>query len=244
MASSCHLLEELRVFPAYPLDQEVIMEGGGSGVTESGFVSVSEGCRNLHFVLYFCHQMTNAAVATVVCNCPNFTHFRLCIMNMCQPDYLTNEPLDEAFGAVAKTCSKLQRLAVSGLLTDRAFEYISTNGKNLETLSVAFAGSSDRGMQCVLEGCPKLRKLEIRDCPFGNAALLSRLERYESMRSLWMSACNLTVNGCQLLAREMPRLNVEVIQEDENDDVHAQKVYVYRSVARPRIDAPPFVFTL
>ncbi|KAJ6401779.1 hypothetical protein OIU84_013948 [Salix udensis] len=42
---------------------------------------------------------------------------------------------------------------------------------------------SDRGMQCVLEGCTKLRKLEIRDCPFGNVALLSGLEKYESMRA-------------------------------------------------------------
>ena len=83
-----------------------------------------------------------------------------------------------------KTCTKLQRLAVSGLLTDLTFEYIGKHAKNLETLSVAFAGSGDWGMQCVLKGYPKLRKLEIRDCPFGNAALLSGLQQYESMRSL------------------------------------------------------------
>lgn len=244
VGSSCHLLEELRVFPADPFDQDVPVDGGGNGVTESGFVAVSEGCPNLQYVLYFCRQMTNAAVATVVRNCPNFTHFRLCIMNMCEPDYLTNEPMDEAFGAVVKTCTKLQRLAVSGLLTDLAFEYIGTHAKNLETLSVAFAGSSDRGMRCVLEGCPKLRKLEIRDCPFGDVALLSGLERYESMRSLWMSACNVTMDGCRQLAREMPSLNVEVIKEDESNDTQAEKVYVYRSVAGPRGDAPPFVVTL
>lgn len=245
MASSCPMLEELRVFPADPFDQEAVLEGGGGGgVTESGFVSLSEGCRNLHYVLFFCRQMTNEAVATVVRNCPNFTHFRLCIMNMAQPDYLTNEPMDEAFGAVVKTCKRLRRLAVSGLLTDRAFEYIGAYAKNLETLSVAFAGSSDRGMQYVLHGCPKLRKLEIRDSPFGNEALLSGIERYESMRSLWMSACNVTMSGCRVLAREMPRLNVEVIKEDGNDDVAAEKVYVYRSVAGPRSDAPHFVLTL
>ncbi|KAF6138355.1 hypothetical protein GIB67_040321, partial [Kingdonia uniflora] len=131
VGSSCHLLEDLRVFPADPYNQEA-----GDGVTETGFVAVSRGCRRLHYVLYFCRQMTNDAVATVVQNCPNFTHFRLCIMNPCQPDYLTNKPMDDAFG------------------------------------------SNDRGMQCVLGGCPKLRKLEIRDCPFGNDALLSGLERY------------------------------------------------------------------
>lgn len=239
VGSCCRLLEELRVFPANPFDQDI-----NHGVTESGFLAVSYGCRRLHYVLYFCQQMTNAAVATIVQNCPDFTHFRLCIMNPGQPDYLTNEPMDEAFGAVVKTCTKLQRLAVSGHLTDLTFEYIGKYAKNLETLSVAFAGRSDWGMQCVLGGCPKLRKLEIRDCPFGNAALLSGLEKYESMRSLWMSACNVTMNGCRLLAKEMPRLNVEVMKDEESDDSHADKVYVYRSVAGPRRDAPPFVLTL
>ncbi|KAF7803557.1 protein TRANSPORT INHIBITOR RESPONSE 1-like [Senna tora] len=239
VGSYCPLLEELRVFPADPFEEGIV-----HGVTESGFIAVSYGCRRLHYVLYFCRQMTNAAVATVVQNCPDFTHFRLCIMNPHQPDYLTNEPMDEAFGAVVKTCTKLQRLAVSGLLTDLTFEYIGKYAKNMETLSVAFAGSSDWGMQCVLEGCPKLRKLEIRDSPFGNAALLSGLEKYESMRSLWMSDCNVTMNGARLLAKEMPRLNVEVIKEEGNDNIRAEKVYVYRSVAGPRRDAPPFVLTL
>ncbi|GAV71283.1 F-box-like domain-containing protein/LRR_6 domain-containing protein [Cephalotus follicularis] len=238
IGANCPLLEELRVFPADPFDEDI------HGVTEAGFVAVSYGCRRLHYVLFFCRQMTNAAVATIVQNCPDFTHFRLCIMNPGQPDYLTNEPMDEAFGSVVKTCTKLQRLSVSGLLSDLTFEYIGKYAKNLETLSVAFAGSSDWGMQCVLGGCPKLRKLEIRDCPFGNAALLSGLEKYESMRSLWMSSCKVTMNGCRHLARKMPRLNVEVMKDDLRDDSHAYKVYVYRSLAGPRTDAPPSVLTL
>ncbi|XP_042039512.1 protein TRANSPORT INHIBITOR RESPONSE 1-like [Salvia splendens] len=239
VGSSCPLLEELRVFPLDPYDLD-----NQQGVTEAGFLAVSRGCPNLKYVLYFCRKMTNDAVVTIVQNCPDFTHFRLCIMNPGEPDHLTNEPMDEAFGAVTKTCTKLRRLSVSGLLTDKAFEYIGKFAKNLETLSVAFAGSSDRGMQCVLEGCPKLRKLEIRDCLFGNAALLSGLDKYETMRSLWMSACNLTIKGCKLLAKEMPRLNVEVIQDEWSDETHANKVYVYRSVAGPRRDTPPFVLTL
>lgn len=242
VGSYCPMLEELRVFPAEPFDHS-------HGVTEVGFLAVSYGCPRLHYVLYFCHQMTNAAVMTIVQNCPNFTHFRLCIMSPGQPDHLTNEPMDEAFGAVVKSCTKLQRLSVSGLLTDLTFEYIGRYAKNLETLSVAFVGSSDWGMQCVLEGCPKLRKLEIRDCPFGNAALLSGLEKYKSMRSLWMSGCKVTMNGCKLLAKEMPRLNVEVMKDEESDDeesddTQAYKVYVYRSIAGPRKDAPSFVVTL
>lgn len=239
VGSSCPLLEELRVFPAQPFEQDHHV-----GVTELGFLAVSRGCPKLRYVLYFCRRMTNAAILTIVQNCPNFTHFRLCIMTPGEPDYLTNEPMDEAFGAVVKTCTKLKRLSVSGLLTDLTFEYIGNYAKNLETLSVAFAGKTDTGMQCVLEGCPKLRKLEIRDCPFGNDALLFGQEKYEMMRSLWMSTCKVTVRGCWKLAREMPRLNVEVIQDEENDESLANLVYVYRTVAGPRRDAPPFVITL
>lgn len=239
VGSSCPLLEELRVFPADPYDRH-----HRDGVTELGFLAVSRGCRKLHYVLYFCRRMTNAAVVTIVQNCPDFTHFRLCIMTPEQPDYLTNEPMDEAFGAVVKTCNKLKRLSVSGQLTDQTFEYIGKYAKNLETLSVAFAGSSDWAMQCILDGCPKLRKLEIRDCPFGDAALLSGREKYEMMRSLWMSTCNVTMTGCRLLATELPRLNVEVIRDEGRDEDQADKIYVYRSVAGPRRDAPPFVLTL
>ncbi|GJZ12592.1 transport inhibitor response 1-like protein [Tanacetum coccineum] len=188
--------------------------------------------------------MTNAAIVAVAQNCPDFTHFRLCIMKPHEPDYLTNEPMDEAFGAIVKACVNLQRLSVSGLLTDLAFEYIGKYAKNLETLSVAFAGSSDSGMEYVMRGCPKLKRLEIRDCPFGDSALLSGLSQYESMRSLWMSACNLTMNGCKKLAEEKAMLNVEVIKDEDGDDSLANKVYVYRTVAGPRKDAPPFVQTL
>nr|GEX70647.1 hypothetical protein [Tanacetum cinerariifolium] len=125
--------------------------------------------------------------------------------------------MDEAFGAIVKTCVKLQRLSISGLLTGLAFEYI---------------------------GCPQLKRLEIRDCPFGDLALLSGLSQYESMRSLWMSACNLTMNGCKRLAEEKAMLNIEVIKDEDGDDSLANKVYVYRTVAGPRKDAPPFVLTL
>ncbi|GLJ14664.1 hypothetical protein SUGI_0237420 [Cryptomeria japonica] len=125
------------------------------------------------------------------------THFRLCIMDPHRPDHQTNEPMDEAFGAIVKNC------------------------------------------------CPKLRKLEIRDSPFGDAALLSGLDRYESMRSLWMSACHVTLNGCNILAQEMPKLNVEIIKEnDEDDDNRIEKLYVYRTLCGPRTDAPSFVYTL
>ncbi|CAK9190126.1 unnamed protein product [Sphagnum troendelagicum] len=234
-AMSCKDLRELRVFP--------VRDEGCA--TEEGLVAISEGCPNLRKILYFCKQMTNAAMATVARNCQRMTHFRLCILKLYETDCITREPLDEGFGAICRECKDLKRLALSGLLTDKTFEYIGQFGKKLETLSVAFAGETDLGMQYVLGGCTKLRKLEIRDCPFGDEALLAGIDKYNSMRSLWMSACLITHLGCQFLAEKNPYLNVEIIKEDIEGSEHVvEKLYVYRTIAGRRSDAPPSVEAL
>ncbi|KAK6912922.1 Transport inhibitor response 1 domain, partial [Dillenia turbinata] len=244
VASTCKELQELRVFPSDPYGP------GNAAVTEEGLVAISFGCPKLHTLLFFCQQMTNAALITVAKNCPNFTRFRLCILDAIKPDPVTMRPLDEGFGAVVQSCKGLRRLSLSGLLTDQVFLYIGMYAEQLEMLSVAFAGESDKGMLYVLNGCKKLRKLEIRDCPFGNVALLTDVGKYETMRSLWMSSCEVTLGGCKTLAREMPRLNVEIINENDQQDVNfddshkVEKMYLYRTVVGPRGDAPEFVWTL
>ncbi|XAR52051.1 hypothetical protein NMG60_11006900 [Bertholletia excelsa] len=244
VASTCKELQELRVFPSD-------LQGVGHGaVTEQGLVAVSEGCPKLHSLLYFCQQMTNAALITVAKNCPNFTRFRLCILHPNKPDPVTMQPLDEGFGAIVQSCRGLRRLSLSGLLTDQVFLYIGMYAEQLEMLSVAFAGDSDEGMLYVLNGCKKLKKLEIRDSHFGNVALLTDVGKYETMRSLWMSSCEVTLGGCKALAKKMPRLNVEIINESDqtqhitDDRQTVEKMYLYRSLVGPRKDAPDFVWTL
>uniref|UniRef100_A0A803MZK6 Uncharacterized protein n=2 Tax=Chenopodium quinoa TaxID=63459 RepID=A0A803MZK6_CHEQI len=246
VADTCKELEELRVFPSDPF-----APGEAAAVTEEGLVAISSGCPKLNSVLYFCHQMTNAGLMTVAKNCPNFIRFRLCILDPIKPDAVTGEPLDEGFGAIVQSCKSLRRLSISGLLTDQVFLYIGMYAKQLQMLSVAFAGDSDKAMINVLNGCNKLRKLEIRDCPFGNAALLTDIGKYEAMRSLWMSSCEVTLGACKLLARKMPRLNVEIIDENEQGDFNldddrqkVEKMYLYRTLVGPRKDAPEFVWTL
>ncbi|KAJ7568978.1 hypothetical protein O6H91_01G055600 [Diphasiastrum complanatum] len=237
VGSSCKDLEELHVFPADPRGQVYS--------TEKGLIAIANGCPKLTNILYFCRQMTNGAITKMSTACPELTRFRLCIVTPLTPDHVTGQPFDEGFGAIVKNCKKLHRLAVSGKLTDKAFEYIGRYGKKVETLSVAFAGDSDLGLKYVLDGCNRLRKLEIRDCPFGDTALLSGLHQYESMRFLWMSSCKITLIGCQELALRKPGLNVEVIKEDENGgDLSVEKLYVYRSLTGPRADMPRFVLTL
>ncbi|KAI3442420.1 F-box domain-containing protein [Psidium guajava] len=244
VASSCKELQELRVFPSDPYGV------GNASVTEEGLVAISRGCPKLNSLLYFCQQMTNAALKIVAQNCPNFIQFRLCILEPTKPDSSTNEPLDEGFGAIVQSCKGIRRLSISGLLTDQVFYYIGTYAEQLEMLSIAFAGDSDKAMLYVLNGCKKIRKLEIMDSPYGDIALLSDVGKYETMRSLWMSSCEVTLGGCKTLAQKMPRLNVEIFSENNemenctDDRQKVQKLYLYRTLVGPRKDAPDYVWTL
>ncbi|KAL8143105.1 hypothetical protein V2J09_016137 [Rumex salicifolius] len=210
LSASCKDLQELRVFPSDPYIAEPNVT-----LTERGLVSVSEGCPKLNSVLYFCRQMTNDALVTIARNSPKLVRFRLCIIEPHTPDYVTQQPLDTGFGAIVQHCKELTRLSLSGLLTDRVFEYIGTYAKKLRMLSVAFAGDGDLGLHHVLSGCESLTKLEIRDSPFGDKALLANAAKLETMRSLWMSSCSVSFEACKFLSRKMPNLNVEIIDEKE-----------------------------
>ncbi|KAJ6843437.1 uncharacterized protein M6B38_296620 [Iris pallida] len=236
VAATCKDLRELRVFPLDP------REDAEGSVSDVGLTAISEGCPKLRSILYFCQRMTNAAVVAMSTNCPDLVVFRLCIMGRHRPDHVTLDPMDEGFGAIVINCKKLTRLAVSGLLTDRAFAYIGKYGKLVRTLSVAFAGNSDMALRYVLEGCTRLQKLEIRDSPYGDSGLLSGIHHYYNMRFLWMNSCKLTLRGCKEVAQRLPRLVVEVIRDRGDDDGETvEKLYLYRSLAGPRTDAPPFV---
>jgi len=220
------------------------------GATEEGLVAISKGCPLLHSLEFFCHQMTNAALITLSKNCPNITSFSLCIRESKKPDHVTLLPLDEGFGAIVQYCTGLRQLSLSGLLTDKVFLYIGMYGEKLEVLSATDAGDSDTGMLYVVNGCRNLRKLEFTDCPFGDTALLANVERYETMRCLYMSWCQVTLGGCKVLAKKVPSLNIEVINgqeevEDYPDDrLRVKKLYVYRTLDGPRADAPEHIWTL
>ncbi|KAK9053747.1 hypothetical protein SSX86_024821 [Deinandra increscens subsp. villosa] len=239
VADTCKDLRELRIFPIDP------SENADGPVSEVGLLAISLGCRKLQSILYFCQQMTNAAVIAMSKNCPDLVVFRLCIIGRYRPDRATGEPMDEGFGAIVKNCKKLTRLAVSGLLTDRAFSYIGQYGKLVRTLSVAFAGDGDPGLKCVLEGCANLQKLEIRDSPFGDLGLQSGLHHFYNMRFVWLSSCRVTRLGCLEIARRLPKLVVEVFRTDEEEGGErgdfVDTLYMYRSLDGPRADAPQFV---
>jgi hypothetical protein len=241
VAETCSNLRELRVFPLDATEDSEV------SVSEVGLQAISEGCRKLESILYFCQQMTNAAVVAMSENCPDLVVFRLCIMVRHRPDRITGKPIDDGFGAIVMNCKKLTRLSVSGLLTDKAFEYIGKHGKLIKTLSVAFAGNSDVSLQYVFEGCTKLQKLEVRDSPFGDKGLLAGLDYFYNLRFLWMNSCRLTMRGCREVAQQMQNLVVEVIDDlpdGEGESQTVDKLYLYRSLEGTRNDAPQFVTIL
>ena len=123
-------LQDLRVFPSDPWPNV--------SLTEQGLVSVSMGCPKLQSVLYFCLQMINDALVTIARNRPNMIQFHL---------LLSLELLTWTtwcwFWDIVQHCKELQQLSLSGILTDRVFEYIWVHAKKLEMLSLAFAGDSD-----------------------------------------------------------------------------------------------------
>ncbi|XP_042459529.1 transport inhibitor response 1-like protein Os05g0150500 isoform X1 [Zingiber officinale] len=242
VASSCKLLRKLQILPSDP---------PYCPLTEIGLIAVSSGCVMLESVLYFCRQMTNSALLSIANNCPNLMCFRLCIPKPYTPDYITQEPLDAGFGAIVESCKDLRCLSISGLLTDRVFKTIGASANRLKRLSVCCAGDGDAGLHYILSGCRKLRMLEIRKCPFGIKALLDNADKLKTMRCLWMSSCSVTLGECRLLAKKIPRLNVEVIDEtgggpvqSRRDHFPVEKLYIYNTFTGPRLDAPPSVLTV
>lgn len=101
----------------------------------------------------------------------------------------------------------------------------------------------------MLNGCTKVRKLEISNWPFGNATLLEGMCKYESMKSIWMSAYPVHLWACSYLATDMPRLNVKIIKRKMRTISYgsssplADCVYICPSLAEPKRDSPPSVIT-
>lgn len=80
--------------------------------------------------------------------------------------------------ALLMKCPKARRLALcfsrfglsNVVITDEGMSYIGQYGGNLDIITLTNCGGSDAGLAFVAVGCVKLRKLELRHCPFGDAS--------------------------------------------------------------------------
>ncbi|KAI3840241.1 hypothetical protein MKX03_021656 [Papaver bracteatum] len=140
---------------------------------------------------------------------------------------------------VSRRCKKINSLLYHCQnMTNDALSSVAK--KKLEILSVSFAGDGDKGVLHVLNGCNKLNKLEIKDSQFGDTTLLTNMGKYEEMRYLWMPSSDVTLGGRKSLAKNMPKLNVEIMHENQEklDDIQkVAELYVYRSLAGPTDEA-------
>ena len=79
-------------------------------------------------------------------------------------------------------CSKIRRLSLgfdawhrfgpsNVVINDEGMGYIGQFGRNLQIITFDnVRGSTDAGLASIALGCMKLRKLELRCCPFGDAS--------------------------------------------------------------------------
>ncbi|TQD99969.1 hypothetical protein C1H46_014473 [Malus baccata] len=162
---------------------------------------------NLTFLdLSYAFDLRSGDLAVLDACCPRLR--RLWVLDLVE---------DNELEAVGSNCPLLEELRVFACHPDIIIREVTESGfvavsymaaENSAASSIyAFSSSTRRKKafgerHCVLKGCPKLKKLEIRECPFGNVDLLSGIEKYESVRSLWISACNVTMAACRLLASD------------------------------------------
>ncbi|GKA90083.1 coronatine-insensitive protein 1-like protein [Tanacetum coccineum] len=154
-------------------------------VTHRGMVALAQGCPFLECLHI---QFTDISDETLKCIGVHLKRLRDFQMTLCKEDTLTNLPLDSGFQALLIGCSKLERLIIrlrSGGLTDAGLGYIGKYGLNLRYLSLGYIGGSDAGLVKLSKGCPKLRKLEIQNCPFSMQALSTLMINIRSLRYIW-----------------------------------------------------------
>ncbi|GJT90289.1 leucine-rich repeat, cysteine-containing subtype protein [Tanacetum coccineum] len=106
-------------------------------------------------------------------------------------DGITDLPLDNGVRAMLMGCNKLERLDISLRhegLTDVGLEYIGKYGANLRSLSLTHIGKSNAGLVKLSEGCPRLRKLKLRGCPFCEQVVARYVFNILSLRYVWFES--------------------------------------------------------
>nr|GEZ17412.1 hypothetical protein [Tanacetum cinerariifolium] len=150
-------------------------------------------------------------------------------MTLCKEDSLTNLPLDSGFQALLIGCSKLERLIIrlrSGGLTDAGLGYIGKYGLNLRYLSLGYIGGSDAGLVKLSKGCPKLRKLEIQNCPF-------------SMQALSTLMINITSLSWDVMLVMQPNIRIKAIVRITNKHEEKKKSKVKENQENDKIGSKP-----
>ncbi|GKE10830.1 leucine-rich repeat, cysteine-containing subtype protein [Tanacetum coccineum] len=177
-------------------------------VTHMGLIALVEGCTNLEYLDVTLSDISNEAIECVGTHLKNLRVFR---MDLYKKDDMTDLPLDNGIRAMLKGCIKLKRLRIclcDGGLTDVGLGYIGKYGRNLRCLFLGCTGESDAGLLQLSKGCPKLRKLNLVDCPFSEQVVATFVFNIHSLRYIHVKSDYGTG-----LALTRPTLTAEVLTE-------------------------------
>lgn len=227
LGEACRELRKLRVE-----DDET------GSITQRGLVGLVQGCGKLVQLISYVTNINNAALAMVGKCCPELRDMRIVLARPgpTPPEF----PLDEGLKLMLRGCVHLTRLAFylkHGCLTDKGLEHIGTYGANLKWLLIGCTGKSDVGLANLALRSQRIERLEIRDCPFGEAGLAAAVAAMSSLKYLWAQG-NLTMeSGRSLVALARPGLTVELCPPPFGQP--GLQLLAYYSLVGPRTDGPP-----
>lgn len=211
-------------------------------ITQRGVVAVAQGCGQLQQIVVYVSDITNAALAMVGHGCQHLTDFRLVLEPTAKS--VVDLPLDDGIKLLLKGCRNLSKMAVylrHGGLTDRGMGYIGEYGHNLKWLLLGCTGETDIGLANLAYKAHRLQRLEIRDCPFGEAGLAAAVVGMSSLKFLWVQGYRAVEAGQHLMALSRPYLNLETSLPSATQP--GQLIAYYATVG-PRSDYPTDVRVL
>ncbi|KAH7436807.1 hypothetical protein KP509_05G036600 [Ceratopteris richardii] len=186
-------------------------------VTQRGLVAVARGCEKLEYIALYMSDINNAALEVLGEWCPNLKDFRVVLLL----DEFPNRdfPLDRGVRALLEGCHDLNRLALylkRGALSNTGMSYIGKLGKKLRYILLGQVGHSDEGFSWLADGCPRLERLEMRDCVFTEGSIAKSLVKLKSLKYVWVQGYRATSHGHELLAMTVkPHWNIEFIPEQK-----------------------------
>ncbi|PWA91885.1 hypothetical protein CTI12_AA058880 [Artemisia annua] len=189
-------------------------------LTHMGLIALAQGCHNLDYLDVNLKDISNEALECVGTHLKNLRDFRNFLVS---EESITDSPLDSGVRAMLMGCSKLKRLHISvcpGGLTDMGLGYIGKYGHNLRSLFLSCTGEFDAGLLDLSKGCPKLRKLELTDCPFSEEAIANFVFNIHSLRYVRVKSGHDTV-----LALTRPTVPAEVLTELKPYTILAEKLH-------------------
>lgn len=251
VANNCKKLRRLRVESG---DRE-FQQGY---VTQRGVISIARCCQNLEYIALYVSDINNAALKAMGEGCPKLKDFRVVLLD---DKFEQDSPLDLGVRALLVRCPDLTRIALylkPGSLTDKGMSYIGKFGCKLKWALLGLIGETDAGFSWLADGCPKLERLEMRDCVFTEAGISRAVMKMDSLKYVWVQGYKATSQGQALHAMTEHSWNIEFIPEQrhtrnvERDLEHANLQFqevcdrdkepaqflAYRSLAGKRRDYP------